>query len=104
MDLRNYIKNALVQICDGVGDAQNEIGLAIAPGSIEGKPQFSPHMVSFEVSVSTSSNSENEKKGGAKIYVVEGGVSSKETQASENMNKISFEVPVHFNVLRGPKG
>lgn len=90
MRLDEFVKNTLLDITKGVADAQEETLLFIAPGVVEGEPQRIGQMVSFEVAVTVAGD------GGGAISVLGMG-ELKGAVSREAVNRISFEVPVHFN-------
>ncbi len=90
MKLNEYIKRTLLDITNGVAEAQEETLLFIAPGIVEGERKTESQMVSFEIAVSVSG------EGGGGISVL--GLGELKGSASrESVNRISFEVPVYFN-------
>ena len=93
MQLKDFVTQTLLDITQGVFEAQQKFPLWIAPGRVEGGKVTSPQMVKFEVVVTTN------KEGGGGISVwsaFEAGA----TASAEHMNKISFSVPVY---LQAPK-
>ena len=89
MKLEEFVKQTLLDITNGVAEAQKTARLWIAPGMVEGEPKLMPQMVSFEIVVTVS------KEGGGGISVWSFG-DIKGSASSESHNKISFEVPVYF--------
>ena len=89
MNLKDYIKDVLVSITEAVEESKKESPLSIAPGLVEGKKITDPQFIKFEVAVTTS----NEAGGGINVlpFKAEG------SHTTENINRISFEVPVYFN-------
>lgn len=90
MKLHEFVKQALLDITNGVAEAQRESQLYIAPGFVDGKRIEKPQEVKFEVSVTVSA----EAGGGIKILsfgdIKAGG-------KTESVNKLSFEVPIQLN-------
>jgi hypothetical protein len=89
MKLEDFVKQTLLDITNGVAEAQKSSKLWIAPGKVEGQAQLSPQMVAFEVAVTVS------KEGGGGISVWSIG-EIKGSAAAESVNKIAFEIPVFF--------
>ena len=89
MKLEDFVKQTLLDITNGVAEAQKTARLWIAPGKVEGEPKLAPQMVAFEIAVTVS------KEGGGGINVWSLG-EIKGSASSESLNKISFEVPVYF--------
>lgn len=90
MNLDQFVKRTLLDITNGVEQAQREALLFIAPGSINGKRLEEAQNVKFEVTVSVS------KEGSGGISVLSLG-DIKAQGKSEHINKLTFDVPVHFN-------
>lgn len=89
MKLDEFVKQTLLDITNGVANAQSEAKLFIAPGYVESKKLVAPQMVKFEVAVTVS----KEAGGGISVWSIgelKAGVNS------EQVNKIAFEVPVYF--------
>ncbi|NOX38997.1 MAG: hypothetical protein GXP05_00315 [Alphaproteobacteria bacterium] len=91
MKLDEFVKQALLDITNGVAAAQEETKLFIAPGVVEGEAQKGGQSVCFEVAVTLSSS------GGGGITVFSMGEMKGEI-SKEAINRISFEVPVFFAV------
>lgn len=89
MKLEDFVKQTLLDITNGVSEAQKASKLWIAPGQVEGQPQLTPQMVAFEVAVTVS------KEGGGGINVWSVG-ELKGSASSESVNRIAFEIPVFF--------
>lgn len=90
MELDEYIEKSLVAISKGVTEAQSKAAVTIAPSGIEGKLNFEPQFVKFEIEVTTSA------EGGGGIKVLTFGDASAKA-SSGRAHRLSFEVPVHFN-------
>ena len=89
MKLEEFVKQTLLDITNGVAQAQAEAKLWIAPGKVEGEPKLTPQMVSFEVAVTVN----KEGSGGISVWSLG---ELKGAASSESLNRISFEVPVYF--------
>lgn len=90
MRLDEYIEKSLVAISKGVTEAQMKANVTIAPSSIDGKLNFEPQMVKFEVEVTTTA------EGGGNISVL-GLADIKAGATGQNTHRLTFEVPVHLN-------
>jgi hypothetical protein len=88
--LDEFVKQALLDITNGVAAAQEETLLFIAPGVVEGETQKGGQSVNFEVAVTLNSS------GGGGITVFSMGELKGEL-SKETINRISFEVPVFFS-------
>ncbi|MBT1444860.1 hypothetical protein KJI95_10030 [Shewanella sp. JM162201] len=117
MELKDFVKDTLIQICQGVNEAQgevNSIGGYVNPAiyGVNGNPShFSTlsqgegvFMVDFDVAVTVS---EAEKQNGqAKISVATflnagGGIDNSTSQSS--VTKIAFKVPLSLPVCPSSK-
>jgi hypothetical protein len=87
--LDEFVKQTLLDITNGVAEAQLATKLYIAPGFVENQRLTEPQMVKFDVVVTVS----KEAGGGVSIWSL-GDI--KAGANSEQTNKISFEVPVYF--------
>jgi len=104
MELRNFIKEALKDIMGGVADAQKEIadGVVVPPTadsfkSVEtGISNIVP--VEFEVTVTTDEKAGSEAKLSVVAAVVGGHVKGDSSNASGHVGKLSFKVPVKFEL------
>ena len=89
MKLDEFVKQTLLDITNGVALAQEEALLYIAPGYVENKKQTEPQNVQFEVAVTAA------KEASAGIRVLSFG-EAKGGGSSEQVNRISFAVPVYL--------
>ena len=87
MELKEFIKETLVEIIGGVEDSQ----AAISQGSVVGTRQDSHQAVDFDVAVTTSTSTE----GGGKVSVVGIGSAGLEgSTSSEAVTRIKFTIPI----------
>jgi len=89
MNLDEFVKKTFLEITTGVSSAQEESLLYIAPGHVEGEKLTGAQIVHFEVAVTVS------KEASAGIRVLSFG-EGKAGGASQEVSRISFEVPVYF--------
>lgn len=89
MKLKEFVKQSLLDITEGVTEAQKETKLYIAPGFIEGEKVTSVQNVSFEVAVTVG----KEASAGIRVWTLG---EAKAGGDMEHSTKISFEVPVYF--------
>lgn len=98
MELKEFIKTVLVDVCDAIHEAKGLVNEScIAPHTIDGKRVGGEQLISFEISVSASDSTTKEGKGEIKVLslgVDAGAMIAKETQ---HVNKISFQVPVYYS-------
>jgi hypothetical protein len=87
--LEEYITETFVSITKGVAQAQEDALLYIAPGYVNGVRQDEAQNVRIEVATTINND------GGGKISVV--GIAKMGGKiASESVNRVTFDVPVHF--------
>ena len=89
MKLDEYVKQTLLDITNGVAAAKLESKLWIAPGYVDGDKVFAPQPVSFDIAVTVN------KEAGGGIQVWSFG-DLKAGRSSEQVNRISFAVPIYF--------
>ena len=53
MELKNFIRTTLIDICEGVTEAKQhvEAHVAIAPGTLNGKSIDDPNLVEFHIAI-----------------------------------------------------
>jgi hypothetical protein len=91
MKLKDFVKQTLLDITDGIEEARKKSSIPIAPTIINGvNVTPAPQNVSFEIAVTLS------KEGGAGIDVLPLGLKGK--ISSEHVNRISFQVPLYFTL------
>ncbi len=89
MRLEDFVKQTLLDITNGVEKARKDSTIAIAPSSIDGEKVVAvPQNIAFEIAVTLS------KEGGSSIDILPFELKGK--LSSENVNRISFQVPVYF--------
>jgi hypothetical protein len=115
MELKEFVKETLVQIAEGVHEAGKELkplNAAVNPSHIYTAPhiagdchaELAPRStrsrtlqeIEFDVAVTTSS--ENGKKAGLGIFVGSVGIGAQDTtdEASHTLSRIRFKVPMVF--------
>ncbi|RRN75990.1 hypothetical protein [Agrobacterium deltaense] len=111
MELKNFIRETLVNIATGIQEAKLETSdfWAINPGSLNGERVIERSYIDFDVAITVSESVENQKegKGGVKAEIsvlgskISGDVGrslgTAVQQASENVSRVSFKVPVYMN-------
>ena len=90
MKLDEYVKQTLVDISNGVEQAQREAMHFIAPGRVNDEVVIERQTVKFEVVVTVS----KEAGGGITVFSIG---DAKAHASSEHTNRISFEVPIYLN-------
>ncbi|KRA57395.1 hypothetical protein ASD89_06900 [Caulobacter sp. Root656] len=100
MELREFVTNTLVQILEGVGDAQEQLGKTGKRGIVNptwgGGEKLYEHVqnVSFDVAVTVASKAEGGANAGIKVLAIDiGAKGSIETQNS-NVSRVAFSIPI----------
>ncbi len=98
MELKDFIKRALLDIVNGVDEANLEQNRFRLANHINNRGT-SGQKVEFDVSVIINETSESDTKGGIKVALVNLGAGigagKKEIESNQNVHKIKFEVFVH---------
>ena len=89
MKLKDFVSQTLLDITNGVEEAQKRSPHWIAPGFVEGEKVVSPQLVAFDILVTVN----KEAGGGIQVWSL-GDLSAKGN--SEQSNRMSFSVPVYF--------
>lgn len=91
MDLKEFIRQALLDIVDGVEEANKEKDRFRLTSHVHANGE-SGQKVEFDISVMIAESSENNINGGLKVAVANLGRSKKEVESNQNTHKIKFEV------------
>jgi len=92
MNLKDFIKNTLLDIVTGVEEANTEKNRFLLASHIHGGTGESGQKVEFDLSVIVNEQSESDIKGGIQVALVNLGSGIKETESNQNIHKIKFEV------------
>jgi len=107
MELKDFIKTALLEITEAVFEASNESLVSIAPIGIslpDLNTIISEHqLVEFDLAV-TETNKDSSNKEGKKFSIsvlgsevsLEGKVGKNSESVQQSVNRIKFSVPVYF--------
>lgn len=103
MELKTFVKTALLDIIEAVQDAQTETPAgAIVPEGINRSFKSVEHGVSelqavdFEVSVTAGEAKGSEGKLGVVTAIVGAGVAGKSSTESSNCSRLKFRIPVQL--------
>ena len=112
MELKDFIRETLVQITNGVIEAQTIIkdtGCYINPeGFHRGEqlmPEFSKesyrHIQKVKMSIAINVIENNEKKAGLGVVsaILSAGISSKNNDTNSLTNRIEFEIPISLPIM-----
>ena len=115
MELKDFIKMALTEICDGIAEARSNIeskykgNCIIAPANIDGRKAYTETKdIMFDLAIQLEEENSKDANGKGKIGVsclslsVGGNVEKKTSE--KKINRISFSVPFLPQGLRSSKG
>lgn len=106
MLLKEFIKETLSQIIEGVKEAQEEcrkMGAIVNPRIDDAHDSIRHEKVSFEVLLSGVENNENKKGIGVWLSSVGVGVNQSDKQENSTHTKVSFDVYVQFPIVSNSK-
>jgi hypothetical protein len=92
MELKDFIKHALLDVVNGVEEANQEKNRFRLTSQKHYGTGENGQKVEFDVSVMVNESSENDLKGGIKVALVNLGGGRKELESNQNVHKIKFEV------------
>lgn len=114
MELKDFIKQTLIDITKGVSEAQEEIkdsGAYINPEGLHHQGNVRPgyngeyrHVQQIKLSVGVNAVENSEMKGGiGVISVFSAGLSGKISDANTVTNRIEFEIPISLPIMHVKK-
>ena len=93
MELKEFVKNSLLAIAEGVHEATDNLPKGGNTFRIGGYGQVKDEKyINFDVAVTTTTEKTAKAEGRAKIYVIGGGVEGAVTKSTENVSRIQFRV------------
>ena len=99
MDLRLFVKEAIVEIMGGVSDAQDEVEFGQVIPDAPAKTTIAPSpykTIDFEVAVTTESRDGSEDKVTVMAVILKGQGGDHKERAASNVSKLKFSIPVRF--------
>lgn len=111
MELKEFIRETLIQITNGVIEAQQTLkdtGCYINPEGYHLKEQIKPgydkeyrHVQKIKMSISVNVIEGNENKAGIGVFssILNAGVSAKNSDTNSTTNRIEFEIPISLPVM-----
>ncbi|MCI7338116.1 MAG: hypothetical protein ACI3ZV_06785 [Paludibacteraceae bacterium] len=112
MEIKEYIKNAIFEIADGLSEVikdQTKHKIVVNPCCVLGthenlyvcaKPEQHPaigrpvQILSFDMSVQTTEDNTTEIKGGSKIYILSASGGLEEHTSNMSENRLKFSIPI----------
>lgn len=105
MDLQMFITESLLEITNGLKQANEKIKDAYGPSDLPAAFQLKPGTnadlgrgIQFDIAVTTSLEGKGSAGAGIKLSVVQVGVGGSTTSSSEQISRIRFTVAVNHNV------
>lgn len=92
MELKEFIKQALLSVVDGVEEANQSKDRFRLTKHTHGKTGESGQIIEFDISVAVNEASENSAGGGIKVALLNLGGQLKASESNQNTHKIKFEV------------
>lgn len=92
MNLKDFIKQALLDVVNGVEEANQEKDRFRLTIHKHGGTGESGQKVEFDVSLMVTEVAENDINGGIKVALVNLGGGRKESESNQNVHRIKFEV------------
>ena len=115
MELQEFIKNTIVQITNGVIEAQSELkdsgclinpeGFSMSGGQIKKgyKNEYrSVQKIKMNVELTVTENS-GSKSGIGVAKIIRAGIDSEESSSNNHSTSVEFEIPVAFPVMQDEK-
>ena len=92
MDIKEYIKESLRQIVEGVKEVQSEV---------ENKSQIAPigndlEKIEFDIAVTVAEEHSKDKGAGLSVYCVKVGSSGQASSSVSSIHRIKFSVSIDF--------
>lgn len=109
MNIKEFVKDALTQIAEGVNEANNTLiplgaqanppksrrVVSLTPGQAPHQQQNNvPHTVYFDLAVTVQVASESGGNGGVNIYAVQFQGGGKKSHETSNVSRLRFEIPL----------
>ncbi|MBB5205379.1 hypothetical protein HNQ51_002698 [Inhella inkyongensis] len=106
MQLRDFVKEVLTQIVDGVRDAQEANGGAFVVPAGDGGHKYAEHprfassarikstIVDFDVAITAEDSDKAGAKAGVKVFSVQFGAEGEITSKNSTISRVQFAVPV----------
>lgn len=92
MELKDFIKHALLDVVNGVEEANKEKDRFRLSSHKHAGTGGNGQKVEFDISVIVNESSESDVNGGIKVALVNLGGGKKESESNQNVHKINFEV------------
>ena len=92
MELKDFIKRTLLDVVNGVEEANAEKNRFRLTSHKDFSTGERGQKIEFDISVIVDKSSENNANGGIKVAIVNLGGEIKDTESSQNVHKIKFEI------------
>ena len=106
MELRDFVKEVLTQIVDGVRDAQQPNGGAFVVPTGDGNHKYAEHprfassarikstIVDFDVAITVEDSDKAGAKAGVKVFSVQFGAEGEIASKNSTVSRVQFAVPL----------
>ncbi len=106
MELRDFVKEVLTQIVDGVRDAQQSNGGAFVVPAGDGGHKYAEHprfassarikstIVDFDVAITAEDSDKAGAKAGVKVFSVQFGAEGEIASKNSTVSRVQFAVPL----------
>ncbi|MFB6456530.1 hypothetical protein ACE38W_14750 [Chitinophaga sp. Hz27] len=105
MDVRNFVKNSLLEIFQGINDAKKELSDKSVSGTINNTDytEESSHLIEFDIAVTVSESDKKDVDGKLSIASILSTGGSMEKSSNHNVvSRIKFSIPVTYPQTIGP--
>ncbi|GAC1300819.1 MAG: hypothetical protein NVSMB24_02320 [Mucilaginibacter sp.] len=106
MELKVFITETIKEIIGGVIEAQREIIPSLnhaTDGYIQIGHDSLMENIEFDISITSSETTGDEKKAGVFIKVVDFGMKNNSSNNNTSVNRIKFKIPVYFPMQANKK-
>lgn len=112
MQLREFVKEVLTQIVEGVRDAQEPSGGAFVVPAGDGGHKYSEHprfsssallkstIVDFDVAITAEESDKAGAKAGVKVFSVQFGVDGEMASKNATVSRVQFAIPLLLPVSK----
>lgn len=92
MELKTFITNTLLDITQGVEDANKLSNRFHLSGYKHSATEQSGQKIEFDLSIVVKESSENDINGGIKLAIFNLGAGTKTSESNQNIHKLKFDV------------
>jgi hypothetical protein len=106
MDVKEFVREALVQVLEGVHEAQSLVtekktGWVIHPSAAQNitadEAQGGNYLMRFDIAVTASDSEGKERRVGLRVVGLDFGGGKEARQETSSISRITFAVPIAYN-------